>query len=520
MKQIFNKYTILVSTLLLFASCDSVFEGVEPATSVSGEVVLSSPDGVNALRASLYYKLINSFDYSTEYFVGPSAFADETRARVGASRYVAENLANDASGTVHLVSYSATYSIIQDANLLIHAIEDGVLDDAVRDRYRGEAYALRAYAMHHLVRALGYEPGNYDQGELEANWDLGIVLRLEPTIDVADADERPRATVDDVYTQILDDLAEAKTLLSGINSDKTKVTEAFVDALTARVNLYAGKWGAASTAAQAAITNSGLSLQDTPDGIAGMFDETDGDHPEAILKLVVHPNTEPIGGSNVNNGMAAYTASQWVAQVPTQMVLDLYSPDDYRLGDFVTDAITGDTLIDPRNEDLLLYEGGWYMPCNDNQQNYSPVGGCDAVNNDGLSSRKWVGEKGNLADNIPVMRISEMYLIWAEAAAKSANDPNAGVAPLQTLKDARNAGPIPAGATASITAFEDEILDERVRELVLEGHRFWDLKRLGRDIRHPDGSIKMRAEAYRILAPIGSGLRNVNSLLDENPGYN
>jgi hypothetical protein len=62
-------------------------------------------------------------------------------------------------------------------------------------------------------------------------------------------------------------------------------------------------------------------------------------------------------------------------------------------------------------------------------------------------------------------------------------------------------------------------LDERIRELALEGHRFFDLKRLQRDIRNPDGSIKMFSDSYRILPQIGSGLRNVNPELVENPGY-
>jgi len=118
-----------------------------------------------------------------------------------------------------------------------------------------------------------------------------------------------------------------------------------------------------------------------------------------------------------------------------------------------------------------------------------------------------------------MMRLSEMYLIRAEGLAKDANSPAAGVAPLQTLRDARNTGAVPAAALVDIQAFEDEILDERMRELGVEGHRFYDLKRLQRNIRNPDGSLKMRADSYRILADLGSGLLNVNEQLVENPGY-
>jgi hypothetical protein len=65
----------------------------------------------------------------------------------------------------------------------------------------------------------------------------------------------------------------------------------------------------------------------------------------------------------------------------------------------------------------------------------------------------------------------------------------------------------------------DEILDERVRELVTEGHRFWDLKRLGRHITNPDGSSKIRYDSYRILDDIGASNISANPALVENPGY-
>lgn len=478
--------------LITFAGCNDILEDVEPPTSASGEVVLTTEDGVNALRARLYSTMRGSSSFTTQYMVGPSAFADETRARTGATRYVAQNIAVGTSGTAHLSPAGAVYNLINVANHLIGGVEDGVVSAEVLNRYKGEAYALRAFAMHTLVRAWGYEPGNYGIGP-ESNWDKGIIIRTEPTLDVSDADERARSTVDETYTQILSDLDQAASLLAGYN-DNTFVTEAFVIGLQARVNLYAGNWSEAAQLAERAINVSGVALETTESGVGGMFFESQGGHPEALFKIVVDPNTEPIAGSNVNEGPAAFTSSQWVSQVPTQMVLDLYNEDDFR-------------------------KIHWYQPCFNSQQG-TPVGGCEDVNEGGVSTNKWNGDKGNLADDIPYMRVAELYLIWAEAAAKAANSPAAGAEPLQELKDARNAGSIPAEALASLQAFENEILDERIRELIVEGHRFWDLKRLGRDVRHPDGSIKMFSDSYRILAPIGAGNITVNPLLEENPVYN
>jgi len=488
------KYAAAAIVLVAFAGCNDILEDVEPATSVSGEVVLTSEDGVRALRSSMYSKIREAFGYTTGYFVAPSAFTDETRNRPGSTRYQALTQAIGTSGTAHFGNWGNTYNIIQDANLLIGAIEDGVLSPEELALFQGEAYAIRAFAYHNAVRVFGYEPGNFSQGP-EGNWDVGVIIRNEPVIDVSDADFRPRSSVSEVYAQIISDLNQARGLLAG-TTNNTFANIAFVEGLTARGNLYAGNFSEASSAAQAAINAFGGTLESTEAGVANMFFEGSGDHPEAFFKIVVNPDTENGvgGGSFANNGPATYTSDGFLAQLPTQFLLDKYSEGDYRLG--------------------------WYLPCTETQSNpLTQPTNCDGVNAGGLASAKFTGDKGQSVDDLPMMRLSEMYLIWAEAAAKAANDPNAGVAPLQTLRDARNAGPVPAEALTSIDAFEDFILDERMRELGVEGHRFYDLKRLGRDIRNPDGTIKMFSDAYRILAPLGNNLLNVNSELVENPGY-
>ena len=485
------KLLVVTALLLMFTGCNDLLENVEPATSVSGEQVLSTPEGVESLRSSMYNKVHSSFAYRTEYFVAPSAFTDETRNRPGSTRYQELNEARGSTCCSNIGSWGAHYQIIQDANLLIGAVEDGVLDQENLDQIQGEAHALRAFAMHNLVKAYGYEPGNFDMGP-ESNWDLGVIIRTEPVLDVADADERPRSTVEQVYLAILNDLQSAKTLLAGVNSDNTFVTEAFVDGISARVNLYAGNWSDAADAAQRAIDNFPGALETTADGVAEMFDENIGDHPEALFKVVVNPDTE--GGGFGNDGPATYTSDGFLAQLPTQFLIDKYDADDHRMG--------------------------WYRDCADAQRiALNQPTGCDAINDEGYSLVKFNGAKGNNVDDLPYMRLAEMYLIRAEALAKDANSAASGLAPLQDLRDARNAGDVPVTALASIEDFEDFILDERMRELALEGHRFYDLKRLGRDIRNPDGSIKMRADSYRILAPIGNTILSENPELVENPEY-
>ena len=509
----FGIYFVLASVLLW--GCDDLFD-VSPATSLPGEQVLTSADGVDALRASLYSSIRSSGSYTTLHFIAPSSFTDELLVRPGATRYDGYNFAQDGDGSrAHITSWNATYDIVQDANLMIGAVDvdaDEMAPETV-ERYQGEAYAIRAFAYHNLVRVMGYDPGNFDQGP-EGNWDHGIVLETDPVQNLDDVDdELPRASVNDVYDQIRSDLDNAKQRLAGV-TERRRMNEAFVDGLRARVELYAGNWDEAEAAAAEAKANFGGSLEDDQAGIDVMFNEGEGDHPEAIFLLTPDPNTEPIAGSNVNNGPAAYTSDQWGAQLPTQTLLDRYEEGDYRLGGFILDD-EGEHVIDEQTGQPA-YEG-WFEPCY-NRSESETFSNCGDVNDEGFTITKWNGFKGNLADDLPYMRLSELYLIRAEAAAKAGAVAD-GVPYLNELREARGVDALDAGDFGNIEDFEDEILDERSRELVAEGHRFYDLKRLGRAITFPDGSTKFRADSHRILGPIPTSELSVNDALLENPGY-
>lgn len=493
---------VFLLTAVVFAGCDDIFD-TEPGTSVTQEQTLTSPDGVEALRATMYSSLRGSFSFTTQYFVGPAAFADLTRNSVGSSRYQESHAeAQDGDGqTDHITAWSPGYGLINEANLLIHGVEEGVLDEATRQQYRGEALAMRAFAMHHMVRGLGYEPHMIDESSAP-NWDLGIILRTEPTQNLEDADERPRANVHEVYDQIHDDLNDAEDLLEEYGSGARNYMNAdFVKGLRARVHLYEGEWQAAYEAADDAIASFENSLADDQESVATMFGHPEfvgeGSHSEALFFLDPDPATEQLA-SSASDSPAGYTGNQWVAQVPTDRWLNLYDEDDYRFGNIAD------------NE-------GWFEPCQSRTLGDVTPEDCEVVNDLGWMAIKWSGEKGQLSDNVPYLRLSELYLIQAEAVEHGAS--GNGLEALNTLRGARGLD--------DLDDYDlDEILDERVRELGLEGHRFWDKKRLGRDITHvdwqqfEDGDPKFTWEdSFRYIGMIPLDELSVNNELCQNPGY-
>src|SRR5699024_2161255 len=109
------------------------------------------------------------------------------------------------------------------------------------------------------------------------------------------------------------------------------------------------------------------------------------------------------------DALNVYTANQWVAQIPTQSLVGLYSSNDYRLG--------------------------WYADCY-NESGGVDITNCTAVNDNGWEIQKWNAEQGNYADDYPLIRIAELKLIQAEARYRTSGIA-AGLGPLNELRSAR-----------------------------------------------------------------------------------
>ena len=503
MKAFVNTLLIL-ALLVLFQGCDSIIESPEPSTSVSQEGALSTPDAIQGIRSSMYARF-HPEDMSTDWLLGPSALADGTFFRGNQGRHQGLNL-NQLRAGIGTGTYGDLYSLINDANILISGIEEGVLPESEANKLRAEGLFMRAMALHHAVRIFGYDPDGQGgvvspASGVGSGFELGVEIRTEPTLAVADATPTPRSTVSEVYTQIVGDLEESVSIFSDLPGDALEsspffVSEAAAQALLARVSLYQRNWAEADTRAQNAIDEAaasfGSGLASGTDGLTDIFDETSGSNPEAIFTISTNPVTESAG---VNDAIAAYTSVQWLAQLPTQDLIDLYEADDARL-----DA--------------------WFEPCFDEVNSVKPTG-CDLINDDGFELAKWSAEQSpsQYADDYVHLRAGEMYLIQAEARLNTVGVA-AAISRLNDLRAERGASELNPADYDRETTY-DAILDERRRELVAEGHRFFDLKRLGRDIRKaPEtGRDDVTFNSFRILDDLPSDQLEVNPELVQNPGY-
>ncbi len=516
------KKLIEISALMLLLavtqSCSDDILKTRPSRSVGQDAALGTPAGVKAVRASMYTSLF-SFAYNTGYMVAPSALADGLFHAVGNTRFIGKNV-NATEQTVDF--WEPSYNIIQKANLLIHAVDENVLEGDLLTQFRAEAYFMRAFAEHNLARSYGYEPNQIPDFGQSAGFNLSIVIRTEAVLSPEDIEFKSRATIEETYKQIESDLLKSIELFKQVDeADLPRyASQAAAEALLARVYLYWEKYDLADQYATAALQHTDASLAD-PSEIGSLFYDPSTTIEVIFRAFIADPQNAVFDPGD--NGKATYTSLQYVAQVPTQDQLDLYSSNDARLA--------------------------WFRPCFNELAN-SIASGCRATHpaipsnrfgrneKQGLELGKWDGSlSNNVSDHIPYFRVPEMLLIQAEARLKGAT--GSALVPINKLRASRGLQPIdsfgpndPALYPGLEVPGMEYILKARRREFIGEGQRFWDLKRLGLDIRKAPATLDQFGvnpvpyNSFRILSKIPEDLVIVSQerapepkQIKQNPGY-
>jgi hypothetical protein len=120
--------------------------------------------------------------------------------------------------------------------------------------------------------------------------------------------------------------------------------------------------------------------------------------------------------------------------------------------------------------------------------------------------------------NFKALRIGEMYLIRAEAYALT-GDELLALDDLNTLRAARITGFVPGAETGQ--ALIDAIALERRKELLGEGHRWFDLKRTTKTINRPNCTnfCTLMPDDRAWTWPIPLTELNANDNIEQNPGY-
>ncbi|MFD2035837.1 RagB/SusD family nutrient uptake outer membrane protein [Belliella marina] len=476
-------FGLAVTGASMFTSCNGVIE-IEPEFVLDGSQRFNNLDdyefsltGTYAqFRSTAYYG--NASGPAGGYSVLPDMMSDnltETGESLANFRqlvnfdYAADNAAIEGLWT-------AAYRIIAQANITLRGIDEFASENPGQyNRIKGQALAIRAYVHFDLLRYFG------DNLALNSNT-LGVPYKTE-----FNQENIARPTVAQTWQSIFADLAEAKALLSdtdvAINSSgnfslRANIDEITVDAILARAYLYSGQYQQAITAATSVIDQVPLVARTS---FAAIWrDENIG-------------SSELIWSIPFNSGEGTPATN-------------VYFPSGNRSSFRPSEEVIGQ--FDSQND--IRYNAY-----------FRTIGNRIVVS-------KFLG-KGNLADGIvnwKVIRVSEMYLIRAEAYTNIPGNGLNALADLNTLRAARITGYVPAVLIGQ--ALVDAIELERRKELFVEGHRFFDLKRTTRNLVRSDCganfttcSLPVGNRAWVWPIPIGEIIANdlINET-DQNPGYN
>lgn len=476
MKMSFRKYKISFVIAVLLSAC-SGFTDVEPTHVLTENNAFLSMDDVELHLTGIYAGFLGGGYYGNGFGQLADMMTDnlaENIESLGNFRTLVDwqYVAND--GTISGI-WATPYSMINDCNILLVNVEKfPEKEPGQKNKLKGQALAIRALAHFDLLRYFGQ---SYDRNSTS----LGIPIKTESSL------AKPtRNTVKEVYDQIYADLTEAGTLLSSL---ETPVNDGFpdhidaigVDAIMARVALYANDYALAISKATSVISQKGLADQAN---FPLMWTE---DNPlnEVIWSVTFLGNDGYVGGN------VFFSINNRVSFKPSQELLSLYSTNDVRYDSYFSSTTT-------------LRPGQ-------------------------LVVSKYLGRSGatNGVVNWKALRTGEMYLIRAEAQAisKLGGGETGAMDDLNTLRAARITGYVNENLTGS--ALLNAIDVERRRELFMEGHRWFDLRRTGQSIARggdcaaPATACALPSTSFRWIWPIPQNeiKANPNIAGQQNAGY-
>lgn len=479
-----------VSGLLGLTSCEG-FLDLEPTNSGDSSSAIQTADDAKVIISGVMRRLTTSSHYGRDFIMyGDAKGGDMTIYSAGRGNDALYTFNHNPNANAYSGFWSSAYNTIMQVNNLLENIEKIKAGGSTQnfDNYKGQALTVRALLYFDLVRLYG-KPYAVDKAALG-------VPNITTTLTALAQPKRDK--VEDNYNQILADLKAAETLLP-----KTK-SNGFLNyygnkALQARVNLYMEKYADALAAAEDVINSKAYTLY-TPENWVESWTKQFGS--ESIFELGMFPNEGDLGTGSLGfylrkRAHGASTALGWYGASDYFLERLNQDPTDVRWGIMGPDEIS--TAAKPRLGSLYKYSGN------------------TALLGDGKSTATAV--------NIKVIRVSEVYLIAAEAALKSGNAEKAAT----NLNAIRKRSPALSPATAA-TVNLDMILDERSKELFGEGHRFFDQIRNNKSITFNDeiiGTIiNLRPKTidrtyFKTILPIGIAEINANPDMatQQNPGY-
>lgn len=453
-------FPLLLLLFMISNGCKKIVTVESPQTQLSSSSIFNSDATAIAAQLSIYSQMeLDGLAYNIMINSGMSAdeFTNYSSS-VGAIDIATNNLTPD--NFVVQTIWARFYSYIYQANAILEGLKQATkISDSTRKQLEGESKFVRAFCHFYLTSIYG---------------DIPIINNTNYLIN----EKAERASVNSVYAFLENDLKDAVKLLgsdylnarNSVSNERVRPNKSTASALLSRIYLYNGKWSEAEIEASKVIElTSKYSLTTS---LNNSFLKNNS---EAIWQLfAVYPTYNSHPGAQL-----ILRSTPTVVALDTNFVKSFRLSDNRKLSWIQSITVSGKT---------------YYYP-------YKYKVGLNA---------------STITEYTMVLRLSEQYLIRAEARAKL-NNINGSLADLNQIR-------IRAGLTGlsgiSQTPLIDSIQIERKYELFSEfGDRWFNLRRTGsinQIMKNVKGNNWTETDQ---LYPIPQSEINRNARLKQNPGY-
>ena len=408
-----------------------------------------------------------------------------------------------------LEGWSELNAIVARANNVLANVPEIEMDENRKSQILGEAYFMRAFAHFYLLNMWGNIP---------------LITEEVTSVDDLLVEQAPPA---EVWNSIKADLQQAQERLPETwpATDIGRGTWGAATAMLGKAHLYTQEWEAAAAEFKK-IIDSGL--YELTENYQDNFLAATNNNEESIFELQYQNSSDGNWGSsgtpNPWRGQAwepdiapkGYTSQGSVTI--NQWVYDLFMEEKTNSGE-----------IDPRAYATILWN---YPGAKVYQDDFTEAFTGENLNR--IWARKYLNfdrtsslTPGGWAysdNNLRMIRYADVLLMYAEAVNEAVGPTAEVYAAVNEVRDRVDLPPLPAGLSQA--AMREAIREERVLELALEGHRFFDLLRWGvvADVfeAHPEYRSNSGGEFQRgqdEFLPIPQNDINTNPKLVQNPGY-
>lgn len=464
------RYIIGIVLCLAVSSCSDFLDNMPSDSLPAEEAITTITDLNNAVNGIGYLMSQDRMTYGSDFAIyadlrGEDFYAISNNNHAGPlSRYTITKYE-----LIPSAAYTYYYRAIANVNKVLSVIDNVEYDEseaATFNDYKGQLYAWRAMLHFDLARMFCRIPTAADDVNAANS---GLVLSTEV---YEPGYVGTRSTLKETYDQIFADFATALPLLSQDKHDGYINYWAAL-ALRSRAYLYNGQYQEALADADAVIASPLYRLY-TRDNYTAVWGQEYTDESLFELKITMNYNSQRNSVGYYCDGDQGYGECAFVQTAPLYQYLASH-PEDIRSA----------MIKDQSSNDMTT---------------------------PGLYPSKYPGREGSLYVNNPkIIRLSEVYLIAAEAALQTGGD---AASYINTLRENRIEN---YADVQSVTL--DDILFERRIELFAENSMAFDYWRNRKSVDNFYVGVIDYNNTQAIL-PIPQDEIDLSSgSLEQNPGY-